>query len=158
RAEGAPRTPFPGSSTASRPTAIALVAPHPRVSRCTAGGPPQRATELDERALAELGRRATAPEVVAVGECGLDYFRDYSPRDVQREAFHRQLELAARVGKPVFLHQRDAHDDFVAILREHLPRLSGGVAHCFTGTRPELECYLDMGLAIGITGWICDER
>ncbi len=71
-------------------------------------------------------------DVVAVGECGLDYFRDLAPRAVQQRAFHDQLELAERVGKPVFLHQRDAHEDFVAILREHA-RPWAGVAHCFTG-------------------------
>jgi TatD DNase family protein len=68
------------------------------------------------------------------------------------------LELAARVGKPVFLHERDAHDDFVAILREHRAALVGGVAHCFTGEREQLRRYLELDLAIGITGWICDER
>jgi len=93
-----------------------------------------------------------------VGECGLDYYRNYSPHAAQREAFERQLELAGRCGKPVFLHQRDAHEDFIAILREHWPALAGGVAHCFTGGAAELECYLELGLAIGITGWICDER
>ena len=101
---------------------------------------------------------ARQPEVVAVGECGLDYFRDLSPRDVQRHAFQQQLELAARLGKPVFLHERDAHDDFLAIVREHRAALIGGVAHCFTGTGEQMHRYLDQGLAIGITGWICDER
>src|SRR5580658_967679 len=75
----------------------------------------------------------------------------------QQQAFHRQLELAARIGKPVFLHQRDAHADFVAILSEHAANWRG-VAHCFTGAGAELDCYLQLGLAIGITGWICDER
>ena len=93
-----------------------------------------------------------------MGECGLDYYRNFSPRAAQQEAFHRQLELATRCGKPVFLHQRDAHEDFVAILREHRPALAGGVAHCFTGGAAELESYLELGLVIGITGWICDER
>jgi TatD DNase family protein len=93
-----------------------------------------------------------------VGECGLDYFRNFSPPAAQRAAVHRQLELAGRIGKPVFLHERDAHEDFVAILREHRRSLSGGVAHCFTGTGPQLLRYLEMDLAIGITGWICDER
>jgi TatD DNase family protein len=93
-----------------------------------------------------------------VGECGLDYFRDFSPRDLQRRAFGWQLEIAAAAGKPVFLHQRDAHDDFVAILREHRARLAGGVAHCFTATEKERDAYLELGLHIGITGWICDER
>src|SRR5262249_35748915 len=95
---------------------------------------------------------------VAVGECGLDYFRDFSPREVQREAFHRQLELATTLGKPVFLHQRDAHEDFIAILREHWPQLKNELAHCFTGTAQEVSSYLELGLSIGITGWICDER
>ena len=101
---------------------------------------------------------ANEHEVVAVGECGLDYFRDFSPRDVQRKAFEQQLELASECRKPVFLHQRDAHDDFLAILREFRSRLSGGVAHCFTGSAAEARAYVDMDLYIGITGWICDER
>jgi TatD DNase family protein len=95
---------------------------------------------------------------VAVGECGLDYFRDFAPRADQQAAFHRQLELAARLRKPVFLHQRDAHADFLAILSEHWGDLTAGVAHCFTGSGPELASYLELGLAIGVTGWICDER
>lgn len=98
------------------------------------------------------------PRVVAVGECGLDYFRNLSPPAAQRAAFNLQLELAAELGKPVFLHQRESHLDFMAILRDFAPRLSGGVAHCFTGDRGQLEDYLDLGLCIGITGWVCDER
>jgi TatD DNase family protein len=147
-----------GASAASSRQATALARQHGGMLFATAGVHPHHATELDAAVLAELGELSLAPEVVAVGECGLDYFRNYSPHEVQREAFHRQLELAARRGKPVFLHQRDSHEDFIAILREHWPALAGGVAHCFTGTAAELECYLDLGLAIGITGWICDER
>jgi len=146
-----------GSSAASSRAAIALSRQHGGRLFATAGVHPHHATELPA-SLAQLGDLASAPEVVAVGECGLDYYRNYSPHTVQREAFHRQLELATRCGKPVFLHQRDAHSDFIAILREHWPALSGGVAHCFTGGAAELESYLELGLAIGITGWICDER
>jgi TatD DNase family protein len=124
----------------------------------TAGVHPHHATELTTESLSELEELARHPEVVAAGECGLDYFRDFSPRPVQQEAFHRQLELAAKVGKPVFLHQRDAHEDFLAILREHRKRLVGGVTHCFTGGAHELTAYLELDFAIGITGWICDER
>jgi len=98
------------------------------------------------------------PQVVAVGECGLDYFRDLSPREAQRATFAAQLEMAVEAGKPVFLHQRDAHADFVAILREFEGQLCGGVAHCFTGDAAQLEDYLALGLSIGITGWVCDER
>jgi TatD DNase family protein len=146
-----------GSSVESSRTALSLSRQHPGRIFATAGVHPHHATALPS-SLAELGELTAEPEVVAVGECGLDYYRNYSPRDAQREAFRRQLELAARRGKPVFLHQRDAHEDFIAILREHWPALAGGVAHCFTGGAAELECYLELGLAIGITGWICDER
>jgi len=97
-------------------------------------------------------------EVCSAGECGLDYFRNYSPHEDQRRVFRLQLELAVELSKPVFLHQRAAHADFVAILREHLPQLPGAVAHCFTGNASELEDCLALGLGIGITGWICDER
>ena len=101
---------------------------------------------------------AASDSVVAVGECGLDFFRNFSPRADQESAFRDQLEIASQVGLPVFLHQRDAHERFISILRDHIPDIAGGVAHCFTGNRSELEDCLDLGLNIGITGWICDER
>jgi TatD DNase family protein len=147
-----------GSSGPSTRQAIELAQSHSGRLFATAGVHPHHASELSAGLLADLRQLATLREVVAVGECGLDYYRDLSPRAVQQEAFHRQLELAALVGKPVFLHQRDAHADFAAILSEHRKALAGGVAHCFTGSRQELIAYLEMDLAIGITGWICDER
>ncbi len=146
-----------GSTLASSAQAIALARAHPGALFATAGLHPHHASELSTSALSELEELARRPQVVAVGECGLDYFRTYSPRPAQREAFARQLELALRVDKPVFLHQRDAHADFVAVLREQAQAWHG-VAHCFTGGADELTCYLQLGLAIGITGWICDER
>ena len=147
-----------GSSGSSTREAIEMARTHPGRLFATAGVHPHYAKELTDELLAELRQLAALARVVAVGECGLDYFRDLSPRAVQQKAFHRQLELAAVVGKPVFLHQRDAHADFVAILKEHRAALVGGVAHCFTGSQEELTAYLEMDLAIGITGWICDER
>jgi TatD DNase family protein len=96
--------------------------------------------------------------VVALGECGLDYFRDLSPRADQRHAFAAQLALAAELGKPLFLHQRDAHADFLPVLKEHRGRLADTVVHCFTDTQAALEDYLALGCSIGITGWVCDER
>jgi TatD DNase family protein len=146
-----------GATLAGSVRAVALTREHPGRLFATAGVHPHHAAELDGASLSALTELARLPEVVAVGECGLDYFRNFSPRATQQQAFHRQLELAAQLDKPVFLHQRDAHDDFVAILREHAPRWRG-VAHCFTGSEEELRCYLQLGLAIGITGWICDER
>jgi TatD DNase family protein len=147
-----------GSNGPSSHAALALARSLPGRLLATAGVHPHHARELSDELLAELRQLATQPEVVAVGECGLDYYRDLSPRATQQKAFHRQLEVACLLGKPVFLHQRDAHEDFVAILREHRQQLVGGVAHCFTGSREELLTYLQMELHIGITGWICDER
>ena len=147
-----------GSTVPSTQQAIELARARPGRLFATAGVHPHHATQLTPELLTELEQLARQPQVAAVGECGLDYFRNLSPRASQRDAFNRQLELAARIGKPVFLHQRDAHDDFVAILREHRPKLVGGVAHCFTGSGPQLKSYLELALAIGITGWICDER
>jgi TatD DNase family protein len=158
RAAGVVQMIITGASVAGSAAAIELARAHRNHLFATAGVHPHHASELDASALARLAELVAGPEVLAVGECGLDYYRDYSPRDVQRRAFERQLALAADSGKPVFLHQRDAHDDFAAIVREHRAALRGGVAHCFTAQRAELECYLGLGLAIGMTGWICDER
>jgi len=158
RAAGVVQMVVTGASLAGSAQAMELAGRHQGVLFATAGVHPHHAHELGHAQCAELAALAARPEVVAVGECGLDYYRDFSPRDAQRRAFARQLVLAAEVGKPVFLHQRDAHADFVAILREHRAALAGGVAHCFTAGRAELECYLELDLAIGMTGWICDER
>lgn len=138
--------------------AIEVARMRPSELCCTAGVHPHNARTLDEFGLEQLRGLARAPEVVAVGECGLDYDRDFSPRPVQREAFAAQLEIAAELGKPVFLHQREAHDDFLRILGNVRSRLVGGVVHCFTGTERELDAYLELGLCIGITGYVCDER
>jgi len=157
RAAGVTQMLVTGSTLGSSRQAIQLARAHPGQLFATAGVHPHHASGLDAERLAELEELTRQPQVVAVGECGLDYCRNLSPRPAQQQAFHRQLELALRVGKPVFLHQRDAHEDFVAILREHDAHWRG-VAHCFTGNGAELECYLGLGLSIGITGWICDER
>jgi TatD DNase family protein len=129
----------------------------PRLA-ATAGIHPHQASAATSQALAEIRALCARPEVVAVGECGLDYHRDFSPRDAQRRAFEAQLELAAEVGKPVFLHERAAAADFGQILERWRPKLCGGVVHCFTGTRSELERWLALDLHIGFTGWLCDER
>lgn len=147
-----------GTSVGVSRAAADLAAARPDCLRATAGVHPHAAKTGDERTLAALEELAARPEVVALGECGLDYNRDFSPRDVQRRWFEAQVELAAALDLPLFLHQRDAHGDFVAILRRHRPRLGRAVVHCFTGTAAELDDYLALDLHIGITGWICDER
>jgi TatD DNase family protein len=147
-----------GSSLASAGHAIELCRQWPTLLRATAGIHPHHAQEFPDRDLPRLRELLADPMVTSAGECGLDYFRDFSPRAEQRRAFRSQLELAAAVGKPVFLHQRDAHPDFMDILRDFLPALPRAVVHCFTGSGSELEAYLDAGLSVGLTGWICDER
>jgi len=158
RAAGVVQMLVTGSNAESTRAAVALAKAHRERLFATAGVHPHHAEEWSAQVAEELSLLASCAEVVAIGECGLDYNRNLSAPAVQRDTFHRQLELAATIGKPVFLHQRDAHADFVAILREHRSTLTGAVAHCFTGTAAELECYLEMRLFIGITGWICDER
>jgi TatD DNase family protein len=145
-----------GSSEEVTRRAIELSRAHVGVLFATCGVHPHHAADLTVENLPVLQALARESEVRAVGECGLDYFRDFSPRDLQRRAFGWQLELAKATGKPVFLHQRDAHDDFLAILKEH--GITRGVAHCFTGGEQERDAYLELGLHIGITGWINDER
>jgi TatD DNase family protein len=158
REAGVRRLLVTGSTAESSRRALALARGAPGSLFATAGVHPHHALEFGPGTAGELVGLAAHPEVVAIGECGLDYFRDLSPRPAQRFAFERQLGLAAVVGKPVFLHQREAHADFLAILREHVGTLAGGVAHCFTGSRAEMEDYLALGLHVGVTGWICDER
>ncbi|MCW8107978.1 TatD family hydrolase [Alteromonas ponticola] len=97
-------------------------------------------------------------QAVAVGECGLDFNRNFSPPDVQRNVFDQQLQVAIEAGKPVYLHERDAFEDQVTILAPYLPQLKGGLAHCFTGSAPQLQAYVAMGFYIGITGWLCDDK
>jgi TatD DNase family protein len=147
-----------GASLAGSAAAIDLARDHEGTLFATAGVHPHHAAQLSAADLPQLRALLAQPQVVAAGECGLDYYRDLSPRDAQLRAFEWQLQLAAECGKPVFLHQRDAHRDFVAMLREHRGHLVGGVAHCFTGAASELEDYLALELSIGITGWLSDER
>jgi TatD DNase family protein len=124
----------------------------------TAGIHPHDARNATSDDIAELRELARDPVVRAIGECGLDFDRMFSTREQQERAFTQQLALAAELRLPVFLHERAAHDRFAAIVGEHRAGLSAAVVHCFTGTAAELDAYLALGLHIGITGWICDER
>lgn len=158
RAAGVVQIVVTGSSPDSTACAIALARAHPGRLYATAGLHPHHAAEWSEALAARLRALAGEPEVVSLGECGLDYFRNYSTHEEQRRAFAAQLALAAELGKPLFLHQRDAHADFLAMLREHRPQLGAVVVHCFTDTREALHDYLALDCHVGITGWICDER
>lgn len=147
-----------GSSDSSNIRAAELAEASDGVLFSTAGVHPHHAADYTDESDALIRDLASKEVVVAVGECGLDYFRNFSPREAQLDAFRRQLEIAKDTGLPVFLHQRDAHDDFVEVLEPALPNLSRAVAHCFTGEGESLREYLAMGLYVGVTGWICDER
>jgi TatD DNase family protein len=155
---GVTRIVITGSSDTSNVRAAELAEQNPGVLYSTAGVHPHHASDYTDESDTLIRSLMQKDVVVAIGECGLDYFRNLSPRDAQLEAFKRQLDIAKDSGMPVFLHQRDAHDDFVDVLEPALPGLSRAVAHCFTGEGESLREYIAMGLYIGITGWICDER
>jgi len=118
----------------------------------TVGIHPHDAEAADDAALAEIERLAAAPRVVAVGEIGLDFFRDLSPRPAQERALRSQLDLARRVGKPVVLHCRDAHDVMLPILAEHGVADLGGVMHCFSGDVDIARRCLELGLVVSLAG------
>ncbi|HTR01026.1 MAG TPA: TatD family hydrolase [Candidatus Acidoferrum sp.] len=147
-----------GTSVEASHKAAALAADHPGVLYSTAGVHPHESGHYDLDTSARLHRMAQLPQVVAIGETGLDFFRNYSSPHHQEQAFTGQLELAVLTQKPVFLHERDAHRRFIDILKPFRPKLKRAVLHCFTGTRDELFACLDLDLYIGITGWVCDER
>lgn len=124
----------------------------------TAGVHPHDASQWSADSARQLRTLLGETQVRAVGECGLDFNRDFSPRPAQEKALEEQLALAVELQMPVFLHERDASERLVAILRQFRDRLPAAVVHCFTGDKSALYAYLDLDLHIGITGWICDER
>ncbi|WIG56774.1 MAG: Deoxyribonuclease TatD [Rhodanobacteraceae bacterium] len=147
-----------GASRVGSEQALELARAHPGTLYATAGVHPHHAGDYGSETDAFLRALAREPEVRAVGETGLDYFRDLSPRPAQRAAFEKQLAIAVDLNMPLFLHQRDAHADFLALLKIARDRVPAVVVHCFTDERKALFDYLDLDCHIGITGWICDER
>ncbi len=147
-----------GTNVRESRRAHTLTQTHPGTLYSTAGVHPHVAKDVESDWLDALRELHARPEVVAVGETGLDFNRDFSPRPVQERVFEQQLELACDSGLPVFIHQRDAHDRLHPILRSVRDQLSDAVVHCFTDNRQALWDYLDLDLHIGITGWVCDKR
>ncbi len=147
-----------GASEVESVAAREVASGYPGVLFATAGVHPHLARQWCKQTGETIRALAATTEVVALGETGLDFNRDFSPREQQSSAFEAQLELAAELGLPVFMHERDAHGRFVEILKPLRQRIGQAVLHCFTGTAEELDAYLDLGLHVGITGWICDER
>jgi TatD DNase family protein len=147
-----------GTSVKSSLEAQALASRYPDALTSTAGVHPHNARNCNNETLQALGDLAKHREVVAIGECGLDFNRDFSPRPLQERWFEAQIELACELKLPLFLHERDAHQRFTDILSKYKDQFEAAVVHCFTGDGEELDAYLELGLHIGITGWICDER
>jgi TatD DNase family protein len=147
-----------GSSEDSSTKALELARQHQDILFATAGMHPHHASDLTQSALNTFRQLAAEPEVKAIGETGLDFYRDFSPRDLQEKAFEQHIELAIELAMPLFLHERDAYPRFYEILKDYRSELSGIVVHCFTGEKKALFAYLDLDCHIGVTGWICDER
>lgn len=158
RQAGVEKIVITGTNLAESKAAAELAANHPAQLYATAGVHPHDASSWDshhQSALSELSQR---PQVVAIGECGLDFNRNYSSPEEQRLAFTAQLELAVTTQLPVFLHERDAFADMHSVLSEYRPQLSDAVVHCFTGNTEQALAYLELDCHLGITGWACDER
>jgi len=147
-----------GASDAGNRQALALARQFPQRLYATAGVHPHHAGDYTDDSDALIRQLADEAKVVAIGETGLDYNRNYSPHPAQRAVFEKQLQIAVEKHMPVFMHMRDAYDDFVAVLANYRAQLPAAVAHCFTGAEKELEGLLALDCHIGITGWICDER
>lgn len=155
---GVDRMVITGTTVPGSQASAVLAGEHRGVLWSTAGIHPHHAKDFDEATIATLRELAVRPEVVAIGECGLDYNRNFSTPQDQRRCFEAHVELACELQMPIFLHERDAREDQIAILKQPGSRLPKAVAHCFTGDAETLRAYLDLDLYIGITGWICDER
>jgi len=146
-----------GSDIGDSQTTVTLAKKYPNCF-ATAGIHPHQAKTFTNSSLDLIRQLAAQPQVKALGEMGLDFNRNYSPQPQQLSCFEAQLELATELGLPLYLHQRDAHQDFYALIKSYRSRISNAVIHCFTGNEHELADYLELDLHIGITGWICDER
>ena len=147
-----------GSTETCSQKAFELTQEFPEYLYSTVGIHPHHADEYTaetENLILELIQQN---KVVAIGETGLDYFRDISPREAQIFSFEQHIKLAIETQMPLFLHQRDAHKDFYPLIKQHRDGISNLVVHCFTDSKQALFDYLDLDCHIGITGWICDER
>ena len=158
RSAGVTRMILTGTDVHRSRASAELAAAHPGEMWSTAGIHPHHAKDMDGQSISTLRELARRPEVVAIGECGLDYNREFSPRDQQRTCFEAQVELACELQMPLFLHERDALEHQLDILKRHRARIPRAVIHCFTGSAEALRAYRELDLYIGITGWICDER
>ncbi len=156
--EGVEKLIITGTTLEESIEAVELCSQFPDHLYCTVGIHPHYAKDHTTKDYRDLLSLTKETSVVACGETGLDFNRNFSTPEQQLSAFEQQLELAHETGLPLFLHERDAHQKQLEILHSHRDDFAAAVAHCFTGSQEEMYNYLDLDLYIGITGWICDER
>jgi TatD DNase family protein len=152
RAEGAAAIVAIGESLAAAARARAIAGAHPGFVYFTAGVHPHDAADFDPQRDTAGIRAEIALGAVAVGECGLDYHYDHSPRPLQRRAFAEQLAIAGDTKRPVVVHSREAEDDSIAMIAEAGRAGIGGILHCFTGSRALARAGLDAGWYISFSG------
>ncbi|AZA53447.1 TatD family hydrolase [Chryseobacterium sp. G0201] len=147
-----------GTSVRGSKESAEIAEDFPEILFSTAGIHPHDAKSFNNESINELRKLLKQNQVISVGECGLDFDRDFSPRPIQEKCYRAQLELAIEVDKPLFLHERSAFKKFNEITDEYLSKLPEAVVHCFTGTLEEAKVYLDKGFYLGFTGAISDEK
>ncbi|KXH80448.1 TatD family hydrolase [Chryseobacterium kwangjuense] len=147
-----------GTSIRGSKESAEIAEDYPGILFSTAGIHPHGAKSFNPQSIPELRNLLKRDHVISVGECGLDFDRDFSPRPIQEKCYRAQLELAVEVDKPLFLHERLAFKRFNEITNEYLAELPKAVVHCFTGTLNEAKTYLDKGFYLGFTGAISDEK
>lgn len=125
---------------------------------CTAGVHPHYADDTNSQTWAKLKQIVADNTIAAIGECGLDFNRNFSSKTKQLFAFEQQLSIACEHNMGVYLHERDAFDEQISLLNKYACDLPFMVAHCFTGNKTQLSAYLALGCYVGITGWICDAK
>ncbi|GAC05066.1 TatD family hydrolase [Paraglaciecola sp. Hal342] len=147
-----------GTDVAISHQAAKLADAYPDQVFSTAGIHPHYAQHAPQDYREQITTLSKQPQVLAIGECGLDFNRDFSPRDTQLAVFEAQLVIACETGLPVFLHERDAFEAQYQLLQKYHQHLSGALVHCFTGNTEQMQAYLALGCYIGITGWVTDEK
>lgn len=147
-----------GTSVRGSKESAAIAEEYPEILFSTAGIHPHDAKYFNEQSISELRKLLQLGHVISVGECGLDFGRDFSPRPIQEKCYQAQLELSIQTKKPLFLHERSAFKRFNEITDDYRSQLPEGVVHCFTGTLEEAKTYLDKGFYLGFTGAISDDR
>tara|TARA_Y100000817_G_C16785606_1_gene512655 strand:+ start:45 stop:842 length:798 start_codon:yes stop_codon:yes gene_type:complete len=138
--------------------ALEIIKKYPEKFYTTVGYHPHNAKDFLKSDINKMKDLLENSYVVAVGECGLDYYREYSSKEAQISCFEKHLDLASQTEAPLFLHERHAFEDFYEMLKSYSDKLNKYVVHCFTGDKNQLIKYLDLGAFIGLTGWITDHE